>query len=441
MKMAATDGAAAMARATAARIVASVVEQRRFLDEALMEAFAQGDDELTRSLVQELAYGTLRWYDALEAIAAQLLREPLKARDADVRALLFCGLYQLRHMRTAPHAAVDETVRATRVLGKDWARGLINACLRTYLRRRESLEASVVGNDAARLSHPTWLLAALQAAFPARWEAIAMANNEHPPLVLRVNLAQRTREEYLRLLAEAGIRAQATAISPSGVLLETPLPVERLPGFTEGLVSVQDEAAQLAAPLLDVRSGHRVLDLCAAPGGKTAHLLESTRPGELVAVDVSPERLERVQQNLERLGLKAHVLCGDATEPAAWWDGQPFDRILLDAPCSATGVIRRHPDIKVRRQPDDLVALAATQAAMLNGVWPLLKPGKLLYVTCSVLPVENERPIEQFLATHPDAEALPLALEAGLVRGPGRQLLPDGDRTDGFYYACIAKRT
>jgi 16S rRNA (cytosine967-C5)-methyltransferase len=442
LTMAPADGAAAAARAAAARVVTEVARQRRYLDEALAQVLAQGDGDSIRPLVQEVAYGTLRWYHALDAIATQLLREPLKSRDADVHALLLGGLYQLRHMRTAPHAAVDETVRAARILGKDWARGLLNACLRSYLRQRDSLEATIARSTAARLSHPVWLLAALQAAYPERWESIAAANNERPPMTLRVNGARVSRDDYLARLAGRGVGALPTTLAPSGIVLQAPLPVDQLPGFAEGLVSVQDEAAQLAAPLLDVQAGQRVLDLCAAPGGKTAHLLESVPDaGEVVAVDVDAERLTRLHQNLQRLGLKARVVCGDATEPCAWWDQQGFDRILLDAPCSATGVIRRHPDIKLRRQPEDLAMLAATQGHMLARVWPLLnRGGKLLYVTCSVLPVENEQPIERFLSAHTDAEALPLALSAGVARGPGRQLLPDGDRTDGFYYACIAKR-
>jgi 16S rRNA (cytosine967-C5)-methyltransferase len=285
------------------------------------------------------------------------------------------------------------------------------------------------------------LLAELKAAYPARWEAIAAANNGRPPMTLRVNSARTTRDAYLALLAHADIGANPTALALTGVVLHEPMPVERLPGFADGLVSVQDEAAQLAAPLLDVRPGQRVLDLCAAPGGKTAHLLESTPAAEVVAVDVDEARLARLRANLQRLGLRASVVCADATEPSAWWDGKPIDRILLDAPCSASGVVRRHPDIKLRRQPQDLAALTATQARMLERVWPLLKPGgKLLYVTCSVLPVENEQTVEHFLATQADAEAIPLALAAGVARGPGRQLLPDGDRTDGFYYAGFTKR-
>jgi len=442
MKAAPADSHAALARATAAQVIVEVVRGRRFLDEALSECGDRVRAEGTRALVQELAFGTLRWYHSLAPIAARLLREPLKARDADIDALLLCGLYQLRHMRTAAHAAVNETVRATGVLKKDWARGLINACLRAYLRQRTALETTMALVDSARLSHPEWLLVMLQEAFPDRWEDIASANNQRPPMTLRVNLARIARDDYRDRLVQLGMGATLTSHSPSGLILETPLAVEHLPGFREGLVSVQDEAAQLAAPLLDVQPRQRVLDLCAAPGGKTAHLLESTpAPAELVAVDASAERLDRLRQNLQRLGVLARVVCGDAARPDDWWDGQPFDRILLDAPCSATGVIRRHPDIKVRRRPEDLSVLAETQALLLERVWPLLnRGGKLLYVTCSVLPAENEQPVARFLVTHRDAEVLPLALTAGIARGPGRQLLPDQDGTDGFYYACIGKR-
>jgi len=437
--MAAPDRAA-RARAAGARVVLEVVRQRRFLDQALAEAVRTNAS--SRALIQELAYGTLRWYQALEAIAGQLLREPLKPRDQDVQALLLIGLYQLRHMRTAPHAAVDETVRALAVVGKDWARGLVNACLRSYLRQRDSIEARVLLEDTARLSHPAWLLSALRAAYPERWEAIAIANNERPPMTLRVNRARVARDVFLARLEAQGIRARATPLAATGIELAVPMPVEEVPGFAEGLVSVQDEGAQLAAPLLDVQPGQRVLDLCAAPGGKTAHLLESAHAStEVTAVDVESGSLERLQENLQRLGLRARVICADATEPSGWWDQQAFDRILLDAPCSATGVIRRHPDIKLRRQPEDFAALTATQSMMLERVWPLLsRGGKLLYVTCSVLPKENEQPVEHFLSAHADATALPLGLSAGIASGPGRQLLPDRDATDGFYYACMAKR-
>ncbi len=431
----------ANARALAARVVLEVREQRRYLDDALGAALTQAPAG-TAPLVQELAYGSLRWYHQLAAIAQLWLRRPLRSRDQDVHALLLVGLYQLRATRVAPHAAVKETVEAAAALGKPWAKDLINACLRGYLREPQRAEAAMRADEAVRLSHPRWLLEELKRAYPQTWERIAEANNARPPMSLRVNLARIARAAYLRELATAGIAAQPSALCDSAVVLEQPRPVGELPGFAQGLVSVQDAAAQFAAGLLDAQPGERVLDACAAPGGKTTHLLERTpQLAELVAVDREAARVERLRENLDRLGLRARLVVADAGRPDAWWDGRPFDRILLDAPCSATGVIRRHPDIKLRRKPNEIEQLAATQAQLLAGLWPLLKGGgKLLYVTCSVLPRENEAQIDAFLAEHADAGVCVLRLPAGHERGIGWQILPGEQDLDGFYYVCLAKR-
>jgi 16S rRNA (cytosine967-C5)-methyltransferase len=355
--------------------------------------------------------------------------------------LLLLGLYQLRALRVAPHAAVKETVEAAAALGKPWAKDLINACLRGYLRETQRAEAAIRDDETLRLSHPRWLLEELKRVYPDGWESIAQANNARPPMSLRVNLARTTRAAYLAELAAARIGARASPLCDSAVLLEEPRPVGNLPGFAQGLASVQDVAAQFAAGLLDAQPGERVLDACAAPGGKTTHVLERT-PGlaDLVAVDRDAGRVDLLRENLERLGLRARLAVADASRPGDWWDGQPFDRILLDTPCSATGVIRRHPDIKLRRKPNEIEQLAHTQGQLLAGLWPLLRGGgKLLYVTCSVLPRENEAQITTFLAEHADAAVCGPALPVGQARRVGWQILPGEQDLDGFYYVCLAK--
>ncbi len=429
----------ANARAVAARVLEQVLVHGRYLDSALeaMRAGSLPDGQL----IQELAYGTLRWLHQLAGIAALLLSRPLKPKDQDVYALLLLGLYQLRFMRVATHAAVDETVAAAAALGKPWAKGLLNACLREYLRRAAELDARLQTDPALALSHPAWLLEKIRAAYPADWQRIAAANNERPPLTLRVNTRRLTRAAYLEKLRAAKLAARADFVFGTDVTLATPVPVGALPGFAQGEVSVQDAGAQWAAVLLDAQPGERVLDACAAPGGKTGHILERT-PGlaELVAVDHEPARVALIAENLKRLGLSARLVTADVAEAGAWWDGRPFDRILLDVPCSATGVIRRHPDIKWRRQPSDLPKLAATQARLLAALWPLLKPGgKLLYVTCSILPEENETPIRALLARATDATEEPLPATVGETRAVGRQILPGAQGMDGFYYACLRK--
>ena len=432
------------ARVTAARVLDQVCRQGRSLSEALaaLPAAAQGQ----RPLIAEMCYGVLRDHPRLSLMVDALLQKPLKPKDGDLRALLLLGLYQLNAMRVPAHAAVSETVAAVAGLKKPWARGLVNAVLRNFQRRQEALLEQAAADEPARWAHPRWLLDALQAAWPDHWQAIADANNRRPPMTLRVNRALVDVPEYLRELEQAGIAATPGQCAPSAVYLREPVDVTTLPGFAQGRVSVQDEAAQLAAQLLDPHDDQRVLDVCAAPGGKTAHLLEQAAV-DLVAVDVDGERLQRVRENLQRLGRTATLRVGDAGEPASWWDGEPFDRILLDAPCSASGVIRRHPDIKLLRRASDIPALAAQQARILDAVWPLLRPGgMLLYATCSVLPQENAQQVAAFLARRPDAREIPLATSWGHEVAVGRQLFPgdgagqhDTGGMDGFYYACVEK--
>jgi 16S rRNA (cytosine967-C5)-methyltransferase len=435
---------AAQARVVAARTIRAV-RHGRSLDAALDDGFATLAAGLAseRAVIQEMCYGTLRWFHALEPLLRGLLRKPFERKDDDLEALLLVGLYQLLHMRIAPHAAVNETVAAVALLGKDWARGLVNAVLRRVLREQPEQHVRRAHDDGR--AHPAWLLERLKTAWPDDWRAIAAANNARPPMVLRINLARGTRDAYLAKLAAAGLAARAVADIDSAVLLDTPVPVERLPGFENGEASVQDAAAQLAAILLDAPAGARVLDACAAPGGKAAHLLEHTPDLTLVALDADPQRLDRVHANFARLGLTGAIVCGDAAAPRAWWDGIAFDRILLDAPCSATGVIRRHPDIRLHRTPDDIERLAAGQARLLDALWPLLAPGgKLLYVTCSILPEENHRQIARFLAREPAARAVPLRhpalAQARIDEHGGVQILPGGEH-DGFYYAALARGT
>lgn len=433
------ESAAVGARASAARVVARVLVEARFLDTALADWRQQRTDEAGEpALVQELSYGVMRWYHQLAGIASLFLSRPLKPKDMDVHALLLVGLYQLRHTRVADHAAVDATVAAAEVLRKPWAKGLLNACLRSSLRETERVERAIAKSDEMRYSHPAWLIAAVRRDRPDAWESILEANNKRPPMTLRVNTARIRRAGYAALLQQEGIDASAHFASEGALVLQEPVPVEQLPGFEDGLVSVQDAAAQLAAAWLAVEPSQRVLDACAAPGGKAAHILERYPAlAELTALDVDPQRLERVRANFSRLRLGGHIVTGDASDPRHWWDGTPYERILVDAPCSATGVIRRHPDIKWRRQTTDLARLVQTQARILDGVWPCLaRGGKLLYATCSVLCEENELQRRDFLARHADAAAEPLGVGADETQ---RQILPGENGMDGFYYASIRK--
>jgi 16S rRNA (cytosine967-C5)-methyltransferase len=390
------------------------------------------DDEVrspSRPAVQDVAYGTLRDYGAPDAILAALARKPV--HDRAVRALLLCALHALRHERRAPHTVVDEAVSACDRIGHGAARGLVNALLRNYLRRREALEAEARASEAGRFGYPRWWIDRVRAAHPDAWETVLAAGNAPPPMTLRVNRRKRSVDAYLAQLDAQAIAARR--IGEVAVRLVRPCGVDALPGFADGEVSVQDAGAQLAAPLLDVRNGMRVLDACAAPGGKTAHLLELADLS-LLALDRDAARAARIGATLERLGLAAQARVADAGDPDRWWDGRSFDRILLDAPCSASGVVRRHPDIKWLRREADLGDFAREQARLLAALWRVLgRDGKLLYATCSVFPEENGAVVDAFLARRPDARRLPLP-----ELGDG-QLLPD-DEHDGFFYALLEKR-
>lgn len=428
-------------RSLAARVVSQVVAEGQSLTAALAPALTQigGRD---RGLLRELCYGTLRWYSQLQYLLRRLLDKPLKPSEREVHALLLVGLYQIIHLRVPDYAAVSEAVAAARGLKKSWAAGLVNAVLRNFQRRRIALLADLEQDKASLSAHPLWLLQRLQEDWPTDWPAVVIANNARPPIGLRVNLARLSRQAYLDRLAAAGFEALPTLFGSAGITLAQACEVDDLPGFREGLVSVQDAAAQLTVELLDLQPGLRVLDACAAPGGKTCHILESEpHLGHLLALDVDAERLHRVSGNLERLNLSAQLAVGDAGAPEHWWDGLPYDRILLDAPCSATGVIRRHPDIKVLRQAADIAPLARRQRLLLERLWPLLTPGGMLvYATCSLLKQENELVIADFLAAQADADEQDIAAPWGRPALHGRQILPGEGGMDGFFYARLSKR-
>jgi len=427
-------------RLAAAKALAAVLNGKASLNSSLPPQLDKVEDR-DRGFTQDLAFGTARWQPRLSALAAKLLQKPFKAADADVEALLLVGLYQLLYTRVPAHAAIGETVGCADKLKKPWAKALLNAVLRRAQRESETLLAELEHDPVVRTAHPRWLQKSLKAFWPEHWEAICAANNAHPPMILRVNRLHHGRDAYLQRLTDAGIAAAACVYSVDGIVLEAAADVRSLPGFAEGWISVQDEAAQLAADLLDLAPGQRVLDACCAPGGKTCHILEVENDlAGVVAVDLEAKRLVRVRENLARLGLSAELIAADGRDTATWWDGKPFQRILLDAPCSATGVIRRHPDIKLTRQADDITALAVLQGQLLDALWPTLEVGGiLLYATCSTLPTENTEVIQAFLARTSGARELDLATTAGIKQPHGRQLLAQEGGHDGFYYAKLIK--
>jgi 16S rRNA (cytosine967-C5)-methyltransferase len=429
------------ARLTAALILREVLTGRS-LSDAAPDRLERLQDQRDRAFSQELCYGVMRWYPRLDWILQQLLKKPVKTKDWDVKALLLLGLYQLLYLRVAEHAALHETAGAANTLHKRWAVGLINGVLREFQRRREELLEGVKKDPYASSGLPCWLLERIQSQWPEQWRERAEAMSQRPPMSLRVNRKRSDREAYLQQLHQAGISAAPIAATQYGVILEKPQDVSGLPGFNEGLVSVQDGGAQLAAELLDIQPGQRILDACAAPGGKTGHILESAEDLQVTAVDVDETRLQRIQENLRRLQLDAEVVRGDAAQPQGEWAGRQYERILLDVPCSASGVIRRHPDIKYLRRAEDIPALAELQRRILKAMWPLLKPGgKLLYVTCSWLPEENAEQLTAFLHREASARELPLAVSWGEARAVGRQLAPGMLDMDGFYYALLQKAT
>jgi 16S rRNA (cytosine967-C5)-methyltransferase len=430
--------------ANAARAMSRITFDGRSADDALSPFDAAKD----RAAVRAITLGTTRWYLRLTAVLDLLLERPEKL-STEVRVLLATALHQIEYSRNPVHATVDAAVDAIRVLQQERAAGLVNGVLRRFIREKTELLARVDESLASRTAHPQWLVDAIQAAWPYRAQSILTANNGHPPMVLRVDPSRTSVADVIAELATAGVEAKAIPWAESAIELAQAVSVSDLPGFAEGKLSVQDAAAQLAAPLLEAEPGMRVLDACAAPGGKTGHILQLT-PGlaEVVAVDIEEHRFGRVRENLERLGQKATLVAADVSRPDGWWNGKPFDRILVDAPCSSTGVIRRHPDIKILRRPTDLATLAVTQRAILEACFRMLAPGgRLIYATCSVLPAENTAVLSDFLGKHRrNAKSVPATLAAQV---PGAELTPHGVQllpgaeagTDGFHYACVEKTT
>jgi 16S rRNA (cytosine967-C5)-methyltransferase len=411
----------------AARMVARVAAGRSLADE-LARAAEEGSGT-ARAALLDLTHGTLRRYGRVQAVVAALSRR--SRPDALVEALLWCSLYALECGRYADYTVVDQAVRACALLERWSAKGYVNGLLRSYLRSRTAMEVRIRSQEEARHQHPQWWIDIVRSAYPASWQEALAAGNAHPPMTLRVNARRIEAAAYAQRLAHAGMSARA--LGGEALLLERPVPVQRLPGFAQGEVSVQDAGAQRAAGLLDLSPGQRVLDACAAPGGKSAHILERADVA-LTALDVDAARCARIERNLQRLGLRASVRAADCTRPQSWWDGAAYERILADLPCSASGVARRHPDVKWLRRAADPAAFAARQATILDALWQLLAPGgKLLYVTCSVFPQENEEVVQGFVARAARARSLPLP------DGERQQWLP-GPLHDGFFYALIEKQ-
>lgn len=423
-------------RSLSAQLIERVVDKGESLNTALPAAQKKLSDK-DAALVQEICFGVLRTLPQLEALIGKLMERPLTGKQRTLHFLIMVGLYQLLYTRVPAHAALAETVAGAEVLKRANLKGLINGVLRQFQRQQEALLASIQDGPQRHL-HPGWLLNRLQQAWPEQWQQIVEANNQRPPMWLRVNRQHHSRDSWLaRLTAEEKGAAVAQDV-PEALRLAAPAPVTLLPGFEQGWFTVQDLSAQRCALLLEPKNGEQILDLCAAPGGKTTHILEIAPEAQVLAVDVDAQRLKRVNENLTRLGMTAEVKQGDGRTPQQWCDQRQFDRILLDAPCSATGVIRRHPDIKWLRRDRDIAELAALQREILDATWPLLKPGgTMIYATCSVLPDENQRQISEFIERHADAQAVSLS---GAPLN-GWQVFPEAEGGDGFFYAKLVKRT
>lgn len=420
----------------ASRCVHGVLEDGHSLNKQLQYCERKLKDS-ERGLYRELCYGTLRWYWQLAPVLDGLFDKPLRAKDRIVRSLLLTAVYQLSYLDKPDHAVVNNSVGACQKLGKSWAKGLVNALLRRW--QRESEAAMEELSEAAQLAHPQWLYEAINEAWPDQCQNILESNNAHPPLFIRVNRRQISRDEYTQLVKQAGLAVETLA-QEDGLWLPQAIPAAALPGWDRGQVSIQDASAQRAADYLPLEPGCRALDACAAPGGKTAHMLERCDV-QMDALDIDEQRLASVENLLQRLKLQANLIHGSITETDGWWQGELYDRILLDAPCSATGVIRRNPDIKWHRVPEDVDAVIKTQALALDSAWSLLKPGGyLLYATCSVLPVENQQQIQRFLEQHNDAECITLKAENVVDTGLGLQFLPESGSGDGFFYSLLKKQ-
>ena len=389
----------------------------------------------------ELVNGVVRWFWLLDGYAGLLVERPLKRKHRDVHCLLLTGLYQLEFTRVPVYACVNETVQAVKGMGKSWTGPFLNAVMREFIKNRDQHRQHGEFDDAVRYSHPSWLVERLKMQWPGHWSKILDANNSKPEMILRVNDKQCSVADYLDTLAAHGIEAVADHVSPVGVRLGARIPVGKLPGFGEGVVSVQNSASQLVAPLMDIESGHRVLDACSAPGGKLMHMLDMVpQTVDFTAVDIDESRCSEIRENLQRVGRSATVLAADATQPESWWDGRPFDRIVLDVPCSATGIISKHPDIKHHRKPEDVEHMMDVQQKLIDAMLGLLgENGKLVYTTCSVLAQENEQQVVSALQRHPEFAVEPLPSYLGRWTGHGRQRLQGVDSGDGFFYAALVR--
>jgi 16S rRNA (cytosine967-C5)-methyltransferase len=438
-------------RQVAVKVITNILLQQGSLSTQLARHQLDVASEHT-PMLKELCFGVCRQFPRLNSIALHLLAHPFEEKDTDLYAVLLLGLYQLTYMNTPDHAAVNETVEACRILKKDWATKLMNAVLRRYQREADDIVAILEAQPSVEFNMPKWLVKRFNKHWPEHLEAIIDASNTHPPMCIRINESLVSRETYKTQLSDLGIDSEEGEFSESALYLRNAVRVGELPGFDAGYVSVQDEAAQLSAHILSPKNGEKVLDACAAPGGKTGHLLEKANASglssmELTALELESWRMEKIESNLARLGYFANVICADASDLKAWWDGEYFDKILLDVPCTATGVIRRNPDIKINRKPADIDELVIIQREIIKQVWTTLKQGGfLLYATCSLMPEENEQQIQHFLANQSDAKevalnslAPSLATEWGIPVSHGRQLFPTANGHDGFYYCLLQK--
>lgn len=441
MKNASFSGGAHV-RWLASEVIAKVLAGRSLSAELATVSMHRNLPARDWALLQSLCYGVCRFFPRLHELLVSLLKKPLKDNETMLYALLLIGLYQLSAMRVPAFAAVAETVEAAKGLNKKWAPGLVNALLRTFLRQRKTLEGRLHAILEARYAHPKWWASALQDAWPLHWEAILAANNAPPPFSLRVNLKAMSREEMMVRLDGMGLGASPLSYTDGGIVLGHAVSTETLPGFSSGLLSVQDGAAQLAASLMGLSPGQRVLDACAAPGGKLVHMLEISEKAssDFIAVEKDPARMALLYAALKRSNVVSQAVCHDVAEVMGWWDGKCFDRILLDAPCTGSGVVRRHPDIKLLRRPTDVYAHAKKQRQLLSALWPLLKSGGLLlYSTCSLFPSENVGVLKPFLLERRDAFEQKIEAKWGVPCEVGRQILPGMHKMDGFYYAKICK--
>lgn len=427
-----------------------VVARGLSLNELLEKHLKNLDSERDRAFCSELCYGFCRYYYVLQISLKKLLKKPLKSRDTDIQIIILLGLYQIRFMRVENHAAVNESVKLLHRHKKVWAKGLVNAVLRSFIRSMpgQNDESGLKLSDRQLtaeehgLAYPDWIRQKISEDWGDYAAQVLQAGNQRAPMVLRVDLQQISRIAFLKQLSNHSIDAREHLVVDSAVILENPVAVERLPGFSTGLVSVQDAAAQLAAQILGCEPGMKVLDACAAPGGKTLHILQSSNNLMVLALDKDADRLCRVTENLQRADVAAKLICTDAAQPDSWYDGKQFDRILLDAPCTASGIIRRHPDIRLLRLAKDVAGLVEQQKRLLKALWPLLKPGgRFLYSSCSIFKDENENQLKHFISTHDNCVELPLkTVQWGMQRPVGRQILPGFFEMDGFYYACLEKK-